>query len=190
MSIADDGPLQETSFDEEYQTMLQDLNKNVTAVRTESINKVLKELVDCVSCCGRWRPSYKTIDRKRCYLVQQEAKFGFGSDPDTVAVLDALWTTFCVDLEAHLASIQPNGPCAKHKLATLLIQELHEQCASFRTSLLGCAESMTQAIEYGHQLEADGDYEEVAHLVRQLGVKLELAVEMMLIPGCSFAPLP
>lgn len=190
MSVTDDGSVQESVFDKEYQAMLQNLNKNMTAARTKSIDTTLRELVDCISCKGRWLPSYKMIDTKKRQLVEQEAKFGFGSDPDAVATLDAMWTAFCVSMEAHLASIQPNGACEKHKLATLLIEELHEQCASFRTSLLSYAETLTQAIEYGHQLEVDGDYEEAGRLVKQLSPKLELAVEMMLIPGCSFAPLP
>ena len=109
MSVADDGPVQERSFDEEYQAMLQDLNKNMAAARTELIDKALKELIDCVSCCGRWRPSYKTIAAKKNQLVEHEVKFGFGSDPETVVVLDTMWTTFCVDLEAHLASAAADG---------------------------------------------------------------------------------
>ena len=65
---------------------------------------------------------------------------------------------------------------------------LLEQCVVFREGLLANAEFLEGAMQYGQQMEAAGDLEEVVQFVEYLGAKLELDVETMSIPGCSFAP--
>lgn len=189
MSASNDGLVRKGLFDREYQKVINNLNNEMSSTRKKLLNKTFEDLLSCPSCKGRWHPSYRSIDAKKRKLIEEEVKFGFGSELNEAVTLDAMWLLFCQSLKAHLATLHPTGPCEKHRFAIESVEELHEQSSMFRTGLLDYAESMKAAETYGRRLEAAGDSEEAQRFVANLGSRLELDVETMLILGYPSALL-
>lgn len=185
MSESDSDQAGRSLFGEQYEAMIVNLNSNLFNRRSALLERSLTDLLNCGLCKGQIMPSHSFVQTKKIALIDQEARFGFGSQPETAKQLDAMWYSFVEVLGAHLGTVQP---CKDHQNAVEDVQQLLQQCVVFRDGLLANAEFLEGAMQYGQQMEAAGDLEEVVQFVEYLGAKLELDVETMSIPGCSFAP--